>query len=74
MTAHEEDDCFTVDVTLRNFPPLKPFVLSWEWPLFVRDDLLDPEQIKKPKKIVHGSNGQFPEQYSEPDMVDVLRA
>ena len=72
MTAHEEDDCFTVDVTLRNFAPAKPFVLRWDWPLFVRDDLLNPEEIKKPKKMVHGSNGQFPEKFSEPDVIEVL--
>jgi hypothetical protein len=52
MTAHEEDEAFTVDATLRNFAPIKPFVVRWEWPLFYRDDALDPEALKKPRTKV----------------------
>lgn len=46
MTAHEDLDCFTVDATLRNFPPMSPFVLRWDWPLFRRDDEKDPKQLR----------------------------
>ena len=46
FTAHEEADCFTVETTLRNLPPSEPFVVRWEYPLFVRDDLLDPLNLK----------------------------
>jgi hypothetical protein len=46
MTAHEEEEAFTVEATLRNFPPIKPFVVRWEWPLFYRDDQLNPEALK----------------------------
>lgn len=53
FTKHEEDDCFTVEPTLRNFPPIDPFVVRWQHPLMLLDDLLDPSRLKKnsrPKK------------------------
>ncbi len=48
FTRHEENDCFTVDATLRNHPPIKPFVARWEYPLMCVDPLLDPTQLKQP--------------------------
>ena len=29
MTAHEREECFVVEATLRNFPPRAPFVVKW---------------------------------------------
>ena len=46
LTAHEEADCFTLEATLRNFPPIEPFVVKWNYPLFVRDASLDPADLK----------------------------
>ncbi len=48
MTRHEEDDAFVIEPVLRNFPPVKPFVLRWEHPLMHRDDNLDPTELKRP--------------------------
>jgi len=48
FTKHEERDCFTVEMTLRNHPPQKPFVVKWEYPLFCVDAALDPAKLKKP--------------------------
>ena len=49
MTKHEEDDCLTLEATLRNCPPLDPKVLEFSkesFPCFeVRDDL-DPNELK----------------------------
>jgi hypothetical protein len=47
FTRHEERDCFTVEMTLRNHPPQKPFVVKWEYPLFCVDSTLDPAKLKK---------------------------
>jgi hypothetical protein len=47
MTKHQEEHAFTVDFTLRDFAPIAPFVVRWEYPLLVRTDL-DPEKIKRP--------------------------
>ena len=46
LTAHEEPNCFTLDATLRNLPPMESFVLRWQYPLFVRDEGLDPTKLK----------------------------
>lgn len=47
MTAHEEEDAFTLDFTLRSYAPQPPLVIRWEYPLFTRDDSLDPESLKQ---------------------------
>ena len=47
MTAHEQDDCFAVDMTLRNFPPQEPFVVRREHPLMIVDSRLDPAKLKQ---------------------------
>ena len=62
MTTHEEPDCYAVEATLRNFAPIRPFVVRWNWPLFIRENDADPKQLK-------GANsGQFKREYS-PDLV-----
>lgn len=54
MTRHETDDAFTVDVTVRNFPPVDPFVVRWQWPVMVVDGDLNPARLRKP-----GFEGQY---------------
>lgn len=49
MTAHEQKDAFTIDASLRNLPPINPFVVRWKYPLMVRDCSLDPTKLKNPK-------------------------
>ena len=49
MTKHAEENSFTIDPTLRNFPQLEPFVVRREHPLMVRDATLDPANLKKSK-------------------------
>lgn len=49
FTRHEEEDAFTVDSILRNFAPVAPFAVRWQFPLFQRDDSLDPSRLKQPK-------------------------
>jgi AAA domain len=46
LTKHEQEDAFTVDSTLRNHPPIAPFVVSWNFPLMRRDNNLDPAKLK----------------------------
>lgn len=47
FTRHEENNCFTVDATLRNHPPIKPFVARCEYPLMCVDATLNPSQLKQ---------------------------
>jgi len=49
FTAHEEPKAFTVEPVLRNFEPIPPFVVRWDYPLMRRVDHLDPERLKQPK-------------------------
>lgn len=48
-TPHEEDAAFTIEMTLRNFPPPLPFVVRWEYPRMMPDTQLDPGKLRKPK-------------------------
>jgi len=47
FTKHETEDAFTVEPILRNFAPVKPFVVRWKFPLMQRDDELDPHRLKQ---------------------------
>lgn len=47
FTRHEEPDAFTVEMTLRNFRQIAPFVVRWDYPLFRRSDDLDPKRLKQ---------------------------
>jgi len=56
MTAHEENECYSVEGTLRNMTPIYPFVVKWEFPLFVRQDELNADRLRK-----RGPKGEPPE-------------
>lgn len=47
FTKHEIDDAFTVESTLRNFPPVPPFVVKWNYPALTLAQDLDPARLKK---------------------------
>jgi hypothetical protein len=47
MTPHEEEDCLAVQATLRNFAPIEPFVIRWEYPLFKPVEHLDPSDLRQ---------------------------
>ena len=47
LTAHEEQDCFTVHAALRNFSGIDPFVVKWDFPLFKLQEDLNPNDLKK---------------------------
>jgi hypothetical protein len=69
MTAHEEPGAFTVEATLRNFPPIEPFVVKQAWPLFYRDNELDPTQLRQART---NTSGQFKPKYSTDMLLDQL--
>ena len=47
FTKHEDDDAFVVEPILRNFAPVDPFAVRWQFPLMQCDDELDPAKLKK---------------------------
>lgn len=48
LTRHEEEGAFTVESVLRSFPPIQPFVIRWNHPVFDPDTSLDPAQLRQP--------------------------
>lgn len=47
FTRHEQADAFAVESILRNFSPVEPFAVRWQFPLFQRDGQLDPSKLKQ---------------------------
>ncbi|MGA2855147.1 MAG: AAA family ATPase, partial [Verrucomicrobiota bacterium] len=47
FTKHETEGAFTVEMVCRNFPPVAPFVVQWDFPLMRRDEALDPAKLKQ---------------------------
>ena len=64
FTKHETQDAFTVEPILRNFAPVGPFAVRWEFPLMVLADDLDPSKLKK-------AGGRKPT-YSPEGLLDLL--
>jgi hypothetical protein len=48
FTRHEEEDAFSVEPILRNFPQMDKFVVRWNYPLFEKAEDLNPEDLKQP--------------------------
>lgn len=66
FTKHKQQDCFSVELTLRVHPPVEPFVLHWEYPLFVPDSTLNPADLKQRNK------GAAEKQYTLSDLVELF--
>jgi len=65
FTQHEKPRAFTVEATLRNHPPIDPFVVRWDFPLMRIADELDPEDLRqKPGRK---------KQFSAEQLVEALR-
>lgn len=47
FTKHDQPEAFTVDPILRNFAPIEPFVVRWQYPLFQPATDLDPAKLKQ---------------------------
>ena len=47
FTPHEEAEAMTVEMSLRNFAPVAPFVVKWDHPRWTRDGQLDPSKLKR---------------------------
>ena len=65
LTAHEQEDCYSVETTCRSFSRPDPFVIRWEYPLWIIDESLNPESLRKQ------SNGRAP-QYSTDQIMALL--
>jgi AAA domain len=48
MTPHDEKDAFTLEFALRCLPPIEPFVIRYNYPLFELAGDLDPKKLRQP--------------------------
>ena len=46
LTEHEQKDCHSVEMTLRNLAPQPPFVVEWKYPVMVERQDLSPSDFK----------------------------
>ena len=49
MTQHEEDNCFTVTMSVRNLPRVEDFVVAWDYPVMRIAKDLNPEALRRPR-------------------------
>jgi RecA-family ATPase len=64
MTEHEKDNHFTVEPTVRNYLSPDPFVIKMDFPLFVREQEIDPKKLK-------GAPGR-PTHDVMPDLMEII--
>jgi len=48
FTQHNDQDCFTVNFSLRSFASPEPFVVHWDYPRFYLKPSADPEDLRRP--------------------------
>ena len=51
FTNHEEEDCYTLDAVVREFPPVPPAVMQGDAPVLCPRVDLDPTTLRQPGKI-----------------------
>lgn len=47
IREHEQEGAYAIHAACRSFPPLDPFCVRRDFPLWVRDDTLDPNDMKR---------------------------
>lgn len=73
LTKHEQDDCFSVEMILRDFPPQAPFVVRREHPVMHVDEGLDPADLKQPRGAAGGKAAGRPKEHTADDLMKALR-
>jgi hypothetical protein len=52
LTEHQQKDCYSVEMTLRNLAPQPPFVIEWKYPVMVERPDLSPSDFKSDEEVV----------------------
>lgn len=47
LRQHEVDDAVVVDAAVRSWAPIEPYVIRFTFPLWARDDALDPKSLRR---------------------------
>ena len=54
MRPHEEEGAVVLDAAARSWPPLRPFCLRWQFPVWTLDDSLDASALKRERPLRRG--------------------
>ena len=46
LRPHETEGAVVLEAVVRSFPPVAPIVLRWDFPIWRRDDVLDPKLVR----------------------------
>ncbi len=46
LRPHQEPDAVVLEAAVRSWPPVKPMCLRWNFPVWTRDDSLDPADLR----------------------------
>jgi hypothetical protein len=46
LREHEDDGVVVLDAAVRSFPPVEPFGLRWQFPLWLPDSAIDPTALR----------------------------
>ena len=68
LRRHKEKDVVVMESVVRSFPSVAPICLRWSWPVWNRDDSLDPAELNGKKEDVRANEpepGQIAERLSE---------
>ena len=52
LRHHKEKGCVVMESVVRSFPSVEPLCLRWNWPLWNRDDNLNPEDLDGKAEVV----------------------
>jgi len=64
LRPHEQDDAAIVDVVTRSFPPQPSFVMRWQYPLWMIDTDLNPNQLRQPGQRTTTAAGITPADFA----------
>ena len=72
LRRHKEQGVVVMESVVRSFPSVDPVCLRWNWPLWNRDDSLNPEELEGKQEIAVHHDDPPPEDIAQKlvDLVD----
>lgn len=67
LRQHEHDGAVVVDAAVRSWPPIEPFCMRWDFPVWTIDGYLDPKDLRR-----ENARGNAPDE-SESQLLEALQ-
>ena len=71
LRRHKEQGVVVMESVVRSFPSIGPVCLRWNWPLWNRDDSLNPEELEGKQEIAVHHDDPPPEDIAQ-KLVDLI--